>query len=295
MSADATQRICGYVTTTPQSASTPQVFVDVPPHQPADAWARLAKSVATRLGADAPRARLIAWRFIDKEFTTQQIAEQHCLYGRRGRARYVMVTDVDEFPVPRTGRVVDAARATLSKPNVAAWRLLTKPCVLGRARGGVVAANHAANHAVAANQVANHAVAAPSRAAVYKRRRPTAAGPLWSAATCGEPEKQRAKLLFDPLRVDYISVHQATTPRGEVVSARNNIGTAVVLNHVRHHVHAAAGPAPGPPACLAPAWRAAWDAYARRAVSQDYAPGLVPRECGGGAAPSGCLPPRCAE
>ena len=106
--------------------------------------------------------------------------------------------------------------------------------------------------------------------------------------------KSTAKLALDPSLVDYISVHQVTGARGEVLSSWKETG--LIMNHVRHHDHG-----PGPklsggalPTCLARPWAAAWELYVAHATSRNYAAHLVPRPCAEKLS-GDCLPAACAD
>ena len=131
---------------------------------------------------------------------------------------------------------------------------------------------------------------------LYAKHNGRASGPLWSAKIGRGNRvggtKSTAKLALDPALIDYISVHQVTGARGEVLSSWKE--TALIMNHVRHHDH---GPGPktlSEPTCLAKPWAAAWALYVAHAASRNYAAHLVPRPCAEKLSGS-CLPAACAE
>ena len=99
-------------------------------------------------------------------------------------------------------------------------------------------------------------------------------------------------MALDPSLVDYISVHQVTGARGEVLSSWKETG--LIMNHIRHHDHGPGLKTFTEPTCLARPWAAAWALYVAHAASQNYAAHLVPRPCAERLSGS-CLPAACAE
>ena len=167
----------------------------------------------------------------------------------------------------------DVVLATVIDRGLAAWRIVMRAVALERTT------RHQAN-------VGD----------LYAKHNGRASGPLWSAKIGRGNRvggtKSTAKLALDPSLVDYISVHQVTGARGEVLSSWKE--TALIMNHVRHHDH---GPGPktfSEPTCLARPWAAAWELYVAHASTRGYAAHLVPRPCAEKLSGS-CLPAACAE
>ena len=125
------------------------------------AWELLIKPALARLGADADRVTFLPWRFREKNFWSQQIAQNHCIYKARGAGtRAVISTDIDEFLEPQTAnqRVVDVVLATVIDRGLAAWRIVMR--------------------AVALERTTKHQT---NIGDLYAKHNGRASGPLWSA------------------------------------------------------------------------------------------------------------------
>ena len=234
-----------------QGVAHATVYVDVNPDTKDASWAFLLQPVRARLRSDAHRVQFVPWRFRAKNFWSQQIAQNHCIYAARGAGTQALIsTDIDEFLEPQApGRVVDLVLATVVNRGIAAWRIVMRAVALERTIKRQMNVDD-----------------------LYTKRNGRASGPLWSAKLGRGNRvggtKSTAKLALDPALVDYISVHQVTGARGEVLSARNATGNALIMNHVRHHDHGPGPTANGPPACLAKPWAAAWALYAAHAKAR---------------------------
>ena len=259
-----------------QGVDRATVYVDIDPGMTDAAWELLIKPALARLGGDAARVTFLPWRFREKHFWSQQIAQNHCIYKERGAGTKALIsTDIDEFMEPQTPnkRVVDVVLATVVDRGLAAWRIVMRAVALERTT------KHQAN-------VGD----------LYAKHNGRASGPLWSAKIGRGNRvggtKSTAKLALDPSLVDYISVHQVTGARGEVLSSWKETG--LIMNHIRHHDHGPGLKTFTEPTCLARPWAAAWALYVAHAASQNYAAHLVPRPCAERLSGS-CLPAACAE
>lgn len=134
---------------------------------------------------------------------TQQMMETHCLWRYRNVAKWVVHNDVDEFlqPLGQYKTIAGAIQAVESAhSSTAAFQVR-------QSFWGHLPFDNVSDSSLAIQNM------------------------TWRSS--GPFKRGREKLILDPSRVDYISVHQVTTPRNSMHSP--NPESELRLNHFRRH------------------------------------------------------------
>jgi hypothetical protein len=89
----------------------------------------------------SPNTDIVPWTYSIKQFSTQQLMENHCLYRYRNSAQWLLHTDVDEFVVTNRS-LLGTLSEQLENKSIAAIQVKNRFCKCDGKCGPILSRGH---------------------------------------------------------------------------------------------------------------------------------------------------------